>query len=173
MRAFAHVGDITVAGNYDRPMRMPTSVLAASLLTTSVSLTMIISAAPAEAAVIEFPQVTSFYHDAMLCGGNLRSWAETDSRWPGRAILNVQALPVAGFDPGEYSFAPMCETTATVAWRNMNTGAAGEYRVPVLAGFYGSEHYALFHDTGPGHIVVTVYTDMANIPSHSAFDVPA
>lgn len=173
MRAFAHVGDITVAGNYDRPMRMPTSVLAASLLTTSVSLTMIISTAPAEAAVIEFPQVPSFYHDAMLCGGNLRSWAETDPRWPGRAILNVQALPVAGFDPGEYSFAPMCETTATVAWRNMNTGVAGEYRVPVLAGFYGSEHYALFQDTGPGHIVVTVYTDMANIPSHSAFDVPA
>ncbi|MFE2957289.1 hypothetical protein [Nocardia tengchongensis] len=154
-------------------MRMPTSLLAASLLTTSVGLTMIISAAPAEAAVIEFPQVPSFYHDAMLCGGNLRSWAETDPRWPGRAILNVQALPVAGFDPGEYSFAPTCETTATVAWRNMNTGAAGEYRVPVLAGFYGSEHYALFQDTGPGHIVVTVYTDMANIPSHSAFDVPA
>ncbi|MGW4243659.1 hypothetical protein ACWELQ_14255, partial [Nocardia sp. NPDC004722] len=61
---------------------------------------------------------------------------------------------------------------ATVAWRNMNTGAAGEYRVPILAGFYGSEHYALFQDTGPGHIVVTVYTDMPNIPAQSAFDVP-
>ncbi|MGW4531110.1 hypothetical protein ACWEOI_09180 [Nocardia sp. NPDC004340] len=154
-------------------MRMPTSLAAASLLTVLGSTTMIISAAPAHAGTIEFPQVPSMYHDAMLCGGNIRSWADTSPQWPGRAILSVQALPVAGFDPGEFSFAPMCETTATVAWRNMNTGAAGEYRVPVLAGFYGSEHYALFQDTGPGHIVVTVYTDMANIPSHSAFDVPA
>ncbi|GAM49879.1 hypothetical protein NSK11_contig00130-0017 [Nocardia seriolae] len=133
---------------------------------------MIVTAAPANAVTFEFPQVQSMYHDAMLCGGNIRSWADTDPKWPGRAIINVQALPVGGCDPGEYSFAPMCETTATVAWRNTTTGAAGEYRVPILAGFYGSEHYALFQDTGPGHVVVNVFTDMPNIPAQSAFDVP-
>ncbi|GAB2505407.1 hypothetical protein [Nocardia heshunensis] len=153
-------------------MRKPTSLRAASLFPCLTGATMIIISAPAHAATIEFPQVQSMYHDAVLCGGNIRSWADTGPQWPGRAIISVQALPVGGFDPGEYSFAPMCETTATVAWRNMNTGAAGEYRVPILAGFYGSEHYALFQDTGPGHIVVTVYTDMPNIPAQSAFDVP-
>ncbi|MEV6100756.1 hypothetical protein ACFXPS_10160 [Nocardia sp. NPDC059091] len=153
-------------------MWMPTSVPAASLLAASGLATMIVAAAPAEAATVEFPQVPSVYHDALICGGNIRSWADTGPQWPGRAIISIQALPVAGFDPGEYSFAPQCITVATVAWRNMDTGAAGEYRVPVLAGFYGSEHYALFQDTGPGHIIVTVYTDMPNIPAHSAFDVP-
>ncbi|WP_369634350.1 hypothetical protein [Nocardia sp. JMUB6875] len=153
-------------------MRMPPSLPAASLLLPLGTATMIVAAVPANAATVEFPQVPSMYHDAVACGGNIRSWADTDPKWPGRAIINVQALPVGGFDPGEYSFAPMCETVATVAWRNMNTGAAGELRVPILAGFYGSEHYALFQDTGPGHIVVTVYTDMPNIPAQSAFDVP-
>ncbi|MEC3916848.1 hypothetical protein [Nocardia sp. CDC160] len=153
-------------------MRMPTSLPAASLLLPLGAATMIIAAAPARAGTVEFPQVQSMYHDAALCGGNIRSWADTDPKWPGRAIINVQALPVGGFDPGEYSFAPMCETVATVAWRNTNTGAAGELRVPILAGFYGSEHYAVFQDTGPGHIVVNVFTDMPNIPAQSAFDVP-
>ncbi|WP_036548509.1 hypothetical protein [Nocardia seriolae] len=153
-------------------MRMPTSLPAASLLLPLAGVPMIVTAAPANAVTFEFPQVQSMYHDAMLCGGNIRSWADTDPKWPGRAIINVQALPVGGCDPGEYSFAPMCETTATVAWRNTTTGAAGEYRVPILAGFYGSEHYALFQDTGPGHVVVNVFTDMPNIPAQSAFDVP-
>lgn len=153
-------------------MRMPTSLPAASLLLPLAGVPMIVTAAPANAVTFEFPQVQSMYHDAMLCGGNIRSWADTDPKWPGRAIINVQALPVGGFDPGEYSFAPMCETTATVAWRNTTTGAVSEYRVPILAGFYGSEHYALFQDTGPGHVVVNVFTDMPNIPAQSAFDVP-
>lgn len=153
-------------------MRTPTRLSAALLLTCLPAAATLVGTPAAHAQSSPFPQVTSLYRDATICGGTLRSWAETGPQWPGRAILNLQADPVVGFDPGEYSFAPQCETLTTLAWRNMNTGATGEYRVPVLAGFYGSEHYALFQDTGPGHIVVTVYTDMPNVPAQSAFDVP-
>lgn len=105
------------------------------------------------------------------CGGSIRTWAETGPEYPGRAIFNVQALPIGGVGPGPYSFAPLCETVTTVAWRNTNTGAVGEYRVTVVAGIYGSIQYALFQDTGPGRIDVTVYTDMPNVPQRGSFTV--
>ncbi|MET9485826.1 hypothetical protein [Nocardia sp. NPDC006630] len=152
-------------------MRSPTYVRAALMFGSLAGATMIVSAPPAQAQTVEFPQVPTMFRDG-LCGGSIRVWADTSPDWPGRAIINVRAQPIVGFGPGEWSFAPLCENLTTVAWRNMNTGATGEYRVVVTAGIYGSVQYALFQDTGPGHIVVTSYTDMANIPQTGAFDVP-
>lgn len=152
-------------------MRSPTSVRTATLFTVLAAAGVVATAAPASAATTEFPQVPSLMRDG-YCGGAIRTWAETGPEYPGRAIFNVKALPIAGIGPGPYSFAPLCETVTTVAWRNMNTGAVGEYRVTVVAGIYGSLQYALFQDTGPGRIDVTVYTDMPNVPQRGSFTVP-
>ncbi|UFS93603.1 hypothetical protein [Nocardia huaxiensis] len=153
-------------------MRTPTSLRAAVLFGPVAAAALVATAAPAPARLVEFPQVPTLLRDTP-CMGNIRSWADTGPQWPGRAIISVQALPIVGYTSGEYSFAPQCETVVTVAWRNVNTGRAGEYRVTLVAGIYGSIQYAQFQDTDPGHVVVTVYTDMANIPQHGAFDVPA
>ncbi|MFI6868476.1 hypothetical protein [Nocardia sp. NPDC050406] len=152
-------------------MRSPTSVRTAALFTVFAAAAVLAAAAPVSAATTEFPQVPSLMRNG-YCGGSIRSWAETAPEYPGRAIFNVQALPIGGIGPGPYAFAPLCETVTTVAWRNTNTGAAGEYRVTVVAGIYGSLQYALFQDTGPGRIDVTIYTDMPNLPQRASFTVP-
>ncbi|MBL1075965.1 hypothetical protein JK358_16325 [Nocardia sp. 2] len=153
-------------------MRTPTRLRAAVLFGPIAAVTLAVTAAPASAVLVEFPQVPTFLRDTP-CGATIRSWADTSPQWPGRAIISVQATPVVGYTNGEYSFAPQCETLVTVAWRNVNTGRVGEYRVPLVAGIYGSIQYAMFQDTDPGHVVVTVFTDMPNVPQHGAFDVPA
>ncbi|MFC9998731.1 hypothetical protein [Nocardia sp. NPDC127526] len=153
-------------------MRTPTRVRAALLFGSLTAATMIVPGPPAAAQTVEFPQVPTFFRPG-LCGSAIRSWADTSTQWPGRAILSVQALPVTGYGPEPHSFAPVCESVVTVAWRNMNTGRVGEYRVYVEAGIYGSMQYAEFQDTGPGHVVVTIYTDMANATQRGWFDVPA
>ncbi|SUA47853.1 hypothetical protein [Nocardia africana] len=77
----------------------------------------------------------------------------------------------SGGGPGTVSAGPLCNVDTTVAWRNTTTGAAGEYRLNVVSGIYGSIQYAEFQNTGPGHIEVTVTTNNLNIPAHGAFDV--
>ncbi|MCM6777088.1 hypothetical protein NDR87_26730 [Nocardia sp. CDC159] len=128
--------------------------------------------APAHAQTIEFPQTTSLFYGG-FCWGNIRTWADTGPDLPGRAVLNVQALPVTGVGPGDYPLAPLCEVDTTVSWRNMTSGAAGEYRVNVVAGLYGSILYAMLQDTGPGHIEVVVTTNGPHLPVRGSFDVPA
>ncbi|RDI66890.1 hypothetical protein [Nocardia pseudobrasiliensis] len=127
--------------------------------------------APANAQTVEFPQTTSQFNGA-LCWGNIRTWADTSPDYPGRAVLNVQALPISGIGPGQYPLAPLCDVDTTVAWRNMSTGVVGEYRVNVVAGLYGSMLYAMFQDTGPGRVDVVVTTNALNAPVHGTFDVP-
>ncbi|MFI5778044.1 hypothetical protein [Nocardia sp. NPDC051570] len=127
--------------------------------------------APAHAQTVEFPQTISQFNGG-LCWGNIRTWADTGPDYPGRAVINVQALPISGIGPGQYPLAPLCDVDTTVSWRNVNTGAAGQYHVDVVAGIYGSMLYALFQDTGPGHIEVVVSTGALNLPVHAAFDVP-
>ncbi|SUA73252.1 Uncharacterised protein [Nocardia otitidiscaviarum] len=153
-------------------MTSPTSVRSAAVFGSLACAATVFAATPAAAAAVEFPQVPSLMRNG-YCGGAIRSWAETAPEYPGRAIINVQALPIGGLGPGTYSAAPLCETVTTVAWRNVNTGAAGEYRVTVVAGIYGSIQYAQFQDTGPGRVDVTIYTDMPNVPQHGSFVVPA
>ncbi len=108
-----------------------------------------------------------------LCGTSIRTWADTSPEWPGRAILNVRALPVVGVGPGEYPLAPLCEVRTTVAWRNVATGATGRYDNTVVTGIYGSIQYALFQDTGPGLVEVTVSTDAPSVPARGSFVVPS
>ncbi|QIS06111.1 hypothetical protein F5X71_30790 [Nocardia brasiliensis] len=126
----------------------------------------------ANAVTTEFPQVPTLAHGG-LCWTTLRTWADVSPAWPGRAILNIQALPLVGIGPGEYPLAPVCEVNTTVDWRNTTTGATGRYSDTVVAGMYGSIQYALFQDTGPGRVEVTVTTDAASVPAHGSFDVPA
>ncbi|MFJ4652494.1 hypothetical protein ACIP5Y_14620 [Nocardia sp. NPDC088792] len=152
-------------------MRTPKTACTALLLGTLTAAAMIAASPPAGAQTFEFPSVPSLLRDG-LCGTNIRTWANTDPQWPGRAIINMQALPVIGIGPGDYSFAPQCEALTTVAWRNLDTGAQGRYVENIVAGFYGSIQYSLFQDTGPGRIDVTVFTDNANVPAHSSFVVP-
>lgn len=128
--------------------------------------------AHAQAQTVEFPQVESLYYGG-ACFGGIRSWADTSPDYKGRAVMNIQALPIQGVGPGEFPLAPLCDVQTTVAWRNVDTGAAGEYRVNVVSGIYGSIQYSLFQDTGPGHIAVTVSTNNASIPVQGAIDVPA
>ncbi|MEV5651434.1 hypothetical protein AB0L57_24560 [Nocardia sp. NPDC052254] len=129
-----------------------------------------IGSASASAQTVEFPQTPSLFYGG-LCGGSIRTWADTSPDYPGRAVLNVQALPIQGVGSGQYPLAPLCNVDTTVAWRNVNTGAAGEYRLNVVSGIYGSILYANFQDTGAGHIEVTVTTNNLNVPAHGAFDV--
>jgi hypothetical protein len=142
---------------------------AALLATAAVTLA---PTAQAGAATTTFPGVPTLAHGG-LCWTNVRTWADTSAQWPGRAILNMRADPVAGVGPGSYPFAPLCEVRTTVAWRNLTTGAAGAYSNPVVVGIYGSILYSLFQDTGPGRVEVVVTTDAASVPAHASFDVPA
>ncbi|MFF0491512.1 hypothetical protein ACWDSJ_32855 [Nocardia sp. NPDC003482] len=145
---------------------MPKTVRAAVL----GSLGTIALVAPAAAQTTEFPQTPSMYYGG-FCWGNIRTWADTSPDYPGRAVVNVQALPIQGVGPGQYPFAPLCNVETTVSWRNMNTGAAGEYRLNVVTGIYGSILYAMFQDTGPGHIEVIVTTNALHAPAHGSFEV--
>ncbi|MEU8896465.1 hypothetical protein [Nocardia sp. NPDC048505] len=129
-------------------------------------------AATAGAATTQFPQVPTMAHGG-LCWTSIRTWADTSAQWPGRAILNMRADPVAGVGPGSYPLAPLCEVLTTVEWRNLNTGATGAYVNRVVVGIYGSILYSLFQDTGPGRVEVVVTTDSASIPARAVFDVPA
>ncbi|QBS41256.1 hypothetical protein [Nocardia sp. CS682] len=128
--------------------------------------------AQANAVTIEFPQVPTLAYGGW-CGTTIRTWADVGPAWPGRAILNMRALPVAGIGPGDYPLAPLCEVRTTVAWHNTSTGAVGGYDETIVAGLYGSMQYSLLQDTGPGLVEVTVTTDHANIPARGSFQVPA
>ncbi|MEV0245085.1 hypothetical protein AB0H76_00700 [Nocardia sp. NPDC050712] len=150
-------------------MRQPTIARAALIAAAALAL---LPTAAANAATTPFPQVPTLAHGG-LCWTSVRTWADTSAQWPGRAIINMRADPVAGVGPGVYPLAPLCEVQTTVAWRNMNTGAAGAYSNPVVVGIYGSILYSLFQDTGPGRIEVVVTTDSGHIPARAAFDVPA
>ncbi|WP_433682838.1 hypothetical protein [Nocardia sp. CA-119907] len=152
-------------------MRQPNIARAATVL-VGAALAAGVGAAQADAATIEFPQVPTLAHGG-ICWTSIRTWADTSSEWPGRAILNVRALPATGLGPGDYPLAPLCEVRTTVAWRNLSTGATGVYENNVVTGLYGSIQYALFQDTGPGRVEVTVTTDTASVPAHGTFDVPA
>ncbi len=153
-----------------RCVRMPKTARVAAVVAGTVGAVTAIGSASASAQTVEFPQTPSLFYGG-LCGGSIRTWADTSPDYPGRAVLNVQALPIQGVGPGQYPLAPLCNVDTTVAWRNVNTGAAGEYRLNVVSGIYGSILYANFQDTGPGHIEVTVTTNNLNVPAHGAFDV--
>ncbi|MGY1897923.1 hypothetical protein [Nocardia gipuzkoensis] len=153
-------------------MRQPNIARAAMLLAGSAVALVVGSGARAEAATVEFPQVPTLARGG-LCWTSIRTWADTSPEWPGRAILNVRALPVTGIGPGIYPLAPLCEVRTTVAWRNVTTGATGSYDNTVVTGIYGSIQYALFQDTGPGLVEVTISTDTASVPARGAFLVPA
>ncbi|MBF6166726.1 hypothetical protein IU486_18495 [Streptomyces gardneri] len=153
-------------------MRQPNIARAAMLLVGSAVALVVGSGARAEAATVEFPQVPTLARGG-LCWTSIRTWADTSPEWPGRAILNVRALPVSGVGPGVHPFAPLCEVRTTVAWRNVTTGATGSYDNIVVTGIYGSIQYALFQDTGPGLVEVTVSTDAASVPARGAFVVPS
>ncbi|MEU0499703.1 hypothetical protein [Nocardia sp. NPDC005998] len=152
-------------------MRQPNIARAATVL-AGAALAAGVGAAQADAATVEFPQVPTLAHGG-VCWTSIRTWADTSSEWPGRAILNVRANPAAGLGPGDYPLAPLCEVRTTVTWRNLSTGATGVYENNVVTGLYGSIQYALFQDTGPGRVEVTVTTDTASVPAHGTFDVPA
>ncbi|WP_245552351.1 hypothetical protein [Nocardia aobensis] len=149
---------------------MPKTARAAAVVGATVGAVTAIASASASAQTVEFPQTPSVFYGG-LCGGNIRTWVDTSPDWPGRAVFNVQALAIQGVGPGQYPLAPLCNVDTTVAWRNTNTGAAGEYRLNVVSGIYGSILYAEFQNTGPGHIEVTVTTNNLSIPAHGAFDV--
>ncbi|WP_040782544.1 hypothetical protein [Nocardia pneumoniae] len=152
-------------------MRQPNIARAAAILAGSAMALVIGSGAHADAATIEFPDVPTLAHGG-LCWTTIRTWADTSPEWPGRAILNIRALPVSGIGPGQHPFAPLCEVRTTVAWRNVTTGATGRYDNTVVTGIYGSIQYALFQDTGPGLIEVTISTDAASVPARGSFVVP-
>lgn len=149
---------------------MPKIARAAAAVAGTIGAVTIMGSASANAQTTELPQTPSVFYGG-LCGGNIRTWVNTDPGNPGRAVFNVQALPIMGVGPGQYPFAPLCHVDTTVAWHNVNTGAAGEYRLNVVSGIYGSIQYAEFQNTGPGHIEVTVTTSNLNVPAHGAFDV--
>lgn len=150
-------------------MRQPTIARAATVLAATATAALL-GTAQASAGTVSFPPVPTTAHGG-LCWTTIQTWADTSPEWPGRAILNVRALPVAGIGPGLYPLAPLCEVRTTVAWRNLNTGATGAYENTVVTGIYGSIQYALFQDTGPGRIEVTVTTDALSIPARGTFDV--
>lgn len=153
-------------------MRLPNIACAAAVLAGSAVAVGIGSGAPAHATTVELPQVPTLAHGG-LCWTTIRTWADTSPDWPGRAIVNVRANPVAGIGPGDYPLAPLCEVRTTVSWRNLTTGATGVYENNVVTGIYGSIQYALFQDTGPGQVELTVTTDAASIPARGTIFVPA
>ncbi|QIS15605.1 hypothetical protein [Nocardia arthritidis] len=152
-------------------MRLPNLVCAATVLAGSAVAAAVGSGADAAAATVQLPQVPTLAHGG-LCWTTIRTWADTSPAWPGRAIINVRADPVSGIGPGDYPLAPLCEIPTRVSWRNTSTGATGVYENDVVTGIYGSLQYALFQDTGPGHVELTVTTDAPSIPANGSIEVP-
>ncbi|WP_328388145.1 hypothetical protein [Nocardia sp. NBC_00416] len=152
-------------------MRLPKLARATVILAGSAFALIAGPGASAGAAVTAFPDVPTLTYGG-LCGTSIRTWADTSPDWPGRAVLNVRANPVAGIGPGDYPFAPLCEVLTTVTWRNLDTGATGSYVNNVVTGIYGSIQYSLFQDTGPGRVDVTVTTNHASVPAYGSFVVP-
>ncbi|WP_232236296.1 hypothetical protein [Nocardia sp. BMG51109] len=150
---------------------MPKTARTTAVVLGSLGAAAAIASSAASAQTVEFPQTPSLFYGG-LCGGNIRTWADTSPDQPGRAIINIQALPIQGVGDGRYPFAPLCDVDTTVAWRNTTTGQAGEFRQNVVAGIYGSILYAQYQDTGPGHIEVTVSTANQNVPARGSFEVP-
>ncbi|AXK87851.1 hypothetical protein SAMN05421776_106108 [Nocardia farcinica] len=153
-------------------MRQTHRARIAAVLAGAAATVVLGSGAQAEAETIPFPDVPTMARGG-LCWTSVQTWADTDPRWPGRAVLNMRATPVGGIGPGRYPFAPLCEVRATAAWRNLDTGATGAFDNIVVTGIYGSIQYALFQDTGPGRVEVTVTTDAPSIPAKGLFVVPA
>ncbi|MFF3566397.1 hypothetical protein [Nocardia jiangxiensis] len=152
---------------------MPQTARSVAILLGSLgAVAAIASSAVAGAQTVQFPQTPSLFFGG-LCGGNIRTWADTSPDYAGRAVFNVQAQPIQGVGSGSYPLAPLCNVDTTIAWRNLNTGAAGQWRVNVVSGIYGSILYAVYQNTGPGRIDVTVTTNNLSVPSHATFDVPA
>ncbi|RJO75845.1 hypothetical protein D5S18_13815 [Nocardia panacis] len=151
-------------------MRLPNSARAATFAVAS-AVTVVVASAHANAATVELPGVPTLAHGG-LCGTTIRTWADTGPQWPGRMIVNVRADPVIGVGPGAYPLAPLCEVWTSVAWRNTRTGATGVYDNNVVTGMYGSIQYALFQDTGPGRVELTVTTNAASLPAHGSVEVP-
>ncbi|HLS76413.1 MAG TPA: hypothetical protein VK083_06450 [Nocardia sp.] len=156
-------------------MRQTHSRRVAALLAATVAGTVAAVAGPgaqAQADTVNFPQVPTLARGG-VCWTSVQTWADTGPDWPGRAVLNVRAEPVTGVGSSMYPFAPLCEVRATVAWRNLDTGAAGTFDNVVVTGIYGSILYSQFQDTGPGRVEVTVTTDAPSIPAKGLFTVPA
>lgn len=128
--------------------------------------------APASAAITEFTQTQTLANGALVCGGNIRAWAETNPSWPDKAILNMQALQMIGVGGGGSALTPVCNVFTTISWRNLDTGATGQMSQNVVAGIYGSILYALYQPTGRGRITATVTTNMPSIAGRGDFTVP-
>ena len=93
---------------------MPNSARIATVALGSLGVaTAIASGATASAQTVEFPQTPSLFYGG-LCGSNIRTWADTSPDSPGRAVINVQALPIQGMGSGPYPFAPLCNVDTTV-----------------------------------------------------------
>lgn len=152
-------------------MRLPKLARAIVVLAGTVCALIAAPGASAGAAVHSFADVPTLAHGG-LCGTSIRTWADTSPAWPGRAVLNVRAQPVAGIGPGDHPLAPLCEVLTTITWRNLDTGATGTYVNNVVTGIYGSIQYSLFQDTGPGRVEALVTTDHASIPAYGRFLVP-
>ena len=78
-------------------MRLRTHAVRALAVLSVATAGFLAAGAPASAATTEFSQTQTLANGALICGGNIRAWANTDPGWGNNAILNIQALPLNGF----------------------------------------------------------------------------
>ncbi|MEU1430494.1 hypothetical protein ABZ412_25805 [Nocardia sp. NPDC005746] len=109
---------------------------------------------------------------AFPCFGQIQAFHDPQNTYYGKQTVWVRA---------EFTFLPIpnpgCGATATLSWRNLDTGASGSFPpVPLGDGTPFGPSNALWVPetlpTGPGRVEVTIDTDLPHIAGKGTFYSP-
>ncbi|MTE14905.1 hypothetical protein [Nocardia aurantiaca] len=109
---------------------------------------------------------------AFPCFGQIEAFHDPQNTYLGKQTVWVRA---------DFTFLPipsgMCSATATLSWRNLDTGASGGFP-PVWLGDatpFGTTNALWVPETlptGPGRVEVTIDTDFLHLPGKGTFYSP-
>ncbi|MDV7351688.1 hypothetical protein R4282_01495 [Rhodococcus oxybenzonivorans] len=106
--------------------------------------------------------------DGVACGGRIGGVTVATDRLPGLVYVRLNATFVGmSTTPGV-----LCSVSATLHWRNVDTGAVGTWSAEVSGGLidFPAEPWAHL-ETGSGRVEVTLTTDRPHIPSATDINV--
>ncbi|WP_252189867.1 MULTISPECIES: hypothetical protein [unclassified Rhodococcus (in: high G+C Gram-positive bacteria)] len=111
---------------------------------------------------------TATVADGIACGGRIGGVAVATDSLPGLAYVRLNATFVGiSAKPGV-----LCSVSATLHWRNLDTGAAGSWSADVSGGLTDFPAEPWTHlKTGSGRVEVTLTTDRPHVPSVTEISV--
>ncbi|MFC9760284.1 hypothetical protein [Rhodococcus jostii] len=116
---------------------------------------------------VNIPDTATVAH-GIACGGRIGGVTVATDSLPGLVYVRLNATFVGiSTTPGV-----LCSVSATLRWRNLETGAAGSWSAEVSGGVidFPAEPWAHLA-TGSGRVEVTLTTDRPHIPSDTEINV--